>query len=402
MPATNTSDAYGSVTKTFHWMTAFLILTAFPLGLVANNMPFDTSEALAQKAFVFSLHKTVGVMAFAVALGRILWALTQTKPAAMHPERRAETFAAETVHWLLYASMLVVPLSGWIHHAATTGFAPILWPFGQGLPLVPQSQGVELFFKEIHFVFTKVLGVAVFLHIAGAVKHAVIDRDGTLARMWGGTDKIAPPRVAHSAMPVLAAAVIYVAGFGGAFALVQSHAPVETESAALEEVASEWQVQEGTLSITVQQLGAAVTGSFADWTAAISFDETADAQGTHGSVGVEIAIGSLTLGSVTNEALGADFFNAADFPTARFDAVIRAAEGGAEGGYVAEGTLSLRDAQVPVALPFALTLDGDQAAMTAEVVLDRRDFGMGETYPDESTVGFSVAVSVALQAIRGE
>ena len=54
MAATNTADTYGFVTKTFHWMTALLILTAFPLGLIANNLPFDTGEELARKAWIFS------------------------------------------------------------------------------------------------------------------------------------------------------------------------------------------------------------------------------------------------------------------------------------------------------------------------------------------------------------
>ena len=52
---------------------------------------------------------------------------------------------------------MVVPLSGWIGHAATTGFAPIWWPFGQGLPFVPESETVAHLFAGIHEVFTKVL-----------------------------------------------------------------------------------------------------------------------------------------------------------------------------------------------------------------------------------------------------
>ncbi|MEL7114697.1 MAG: cytochrome b/b6 domain-containing protein [Pseudomonadota bacterium] len=395
MTAANTHDTYGSVTKTFHWMTALLILTAFPLGVVANNMAFDTSEALAAKAWVFSLHKTVGIAAFAIALGRILWALSQTKPAPMHPDRRGETFLAETVHWLLYASMLIVPLSGWLHHAATEGFAPILWPLGQTLPFVPTSETVALIFKEIHWLFTKVMAAAVFLHIAGALKHAFIDRDGTLARMCQGTDQTPPAAKHNTRAPILAALVIYLAGFGGAFALVQSHTPEAAPVTELAEVASDWQVTEGTLSITVQQLGAAVTGSFADWTASISFEEEAT-EGRHGETTVEIAISSLTLGSVTEQALDADFFNAAAFPTARFTASLVPADT----GYLAEGTLSLRGAEVPVALPFTLEITGDTAVMTAEVTLDRRTFGMGESYPDENTVGFGVLVSVELTATR--
>lgn len=396
MPASNSLNAYGSVTRTFHWLTALLIITAFPLGLIANQMAYDTGAQLAAKAWLFSLHKTVGIAAFTVALLRILWALTQPKPGPAHPDRRAETFLAEVVHWLLYASMLVVPLSGWLHHAATQGFAPILWPLGQGLPLVPTSEALAGAFAAVHFVFTKVLALSIFLHVAGALKHAVVDRDGVLACMVKGTPRDAG--AGHgSRAPILAAAAIYALGLGASYALSSAHHGPDAPQVQLAEATSEWTVEDGTLQITVQQLGAGVTGSFADWTAAITFSEDAS-EGSHGNVTVEIAVPSLTLGSVTAQALEAEFFDAAAHPTARFTATILPAET----GYVAEGTLALRGATVPVALPFTLALADNSAEMSGNVTLDRRDFGMGAAYPDESTVGFSVTVAVQLTATRAE
>ena len=136
MPARNSAQSFGLVTRTFHWLTALMILTAIPLGVIANQLPYDSAEALAQKAELFSLHKTLGVAAFLLGLARILWALVERHPAPLHPERRAELTLAGAVHWLLYISLVAVPLSGWVHHAAVTGFAPILWPFGQTLPFV--------------------------------------------------------------------------------------------------------------------------------------------------------------------------------------------------------------------------------------------------------------------------
>lgn len=64
MPLTNAEDRYGSVTKTFHWLIALLILTLIPLGLIANDMAYDTAEQLATKAWLFSLHKTLGITVF--------------------------------------------------------------------------------------------------------------------------------------------------------------------------------------------------------------------------------------------------------------------------------------------------------------------------------------------------
>lgn len=108
MPLANTTQSYGGVAKTLHWLTALLILTLIPLGIVANQLPYDTSEQLAQKAWLFSLHKTLGVAVFFVALVRILWAVTQPKPGLLHPDRKVESLAAETVHWLLYGSLVQI------------------------------------------------------------------------------------------------------------------------------------------------------------------------------------------------------------------------------------------------------------------------------------------------------
>lgn len=394
MPIANTAAQYGTVTKTFHWLTALLILTAFPLGVVANNLPYGTGEELAFKAQLFSVHKTVGIAAFVVASLRILWALSQPKPGGLHPDRPAETFLAELVHWSLYAAMVVVPLSGWLHHAATEGFAPILWPLGQGLPLVPKSAFVAEVFAEIHFVFTKVLALSIFLHVAGALKHVFVDRDQTLARMWFGKTRVEVAPHMASRTPMIAAAAIYAVGLAGSVALATGEGH-ETPSVALAEVASDWQVTEGTIAITVDQLGSKVAGSFADWTAAISFqDEALD--GSHGTAEVTIAVGSLTLGSVTTQALGAGFFEAEAFPTAVFTADLLSGEA----GYVAEGSLTIKDLSVPVTMPFELALEGDTAQMTAALTLDRRPFEIGMQYQPSDGLGWEVEVAISLNATR--
>ena len=90
MAMTNSKQRYGGVAKGFHWLTALLILTLIPLGLYAHQLPHDTAEQLARKAWLFSLHKTVGVTVFFTALLRILWAITQEKPRLLHPDRKLE------------------------------------------------------------------------------------------------------------------------------------------------------------------------------------------------------------------------------------------------------------------------------------------------------------------------
>ncbi|SEB59082.1 cytochrome b/b6 domain-containing protein [Rhodobacter sp. 24-YEA-8] len=408
MQARNTVASYGRVSRIFHWLTAALIITTFPLGLIAENLPYATSEELALKAQLFSIHKTLGVTVFFVALARILWALTETRPAPVHPGRKLETFAAEAVHWSLYISLVLVPLTGWIHHAAVDGFAPILWPFGQNLPFVPKSETIGQVFGAAHGLFVWILLASLVLHIAGALKHVIIDRDETLARMVKGTPSMAGhPHQARA--PVLAALLLWAAAGFAAWEIsrpattlpntaVASAPTPDTQSQPVSPAdtgANTWQVESGSLALSVQQMGSAVAGQFATWSADIAFEET-PTDGRNGTVTVKIDTRSLSLGSVSDQAKGADFFDVANHPGATFTATIRP-EGTA---YIAEGTLDLRGQVKPVSLPFSLTITGDTAVMKGETTIDRRDFGMGTSFGDESQVGFPVLVTIELTAKR--
>ena len=397
MALANTSQRYGSVTKTFHWLTALLILSLIGLGLFAEDLPYQTDAELARKAWFFSLHKTLGVLAFFVALLRILWAVSQPKPGLLNADKPMESFLAELVHWLLYGSLVIVPLSGWIGHAAAAGFAPIWWPFGQGLPLVPKSVGVEHFFGAVHEISGKVLIGSLILHVAGAVKHHLIDRDATLRRMLPGNPAIPTLAVQpHSKAPFAAATAIWAVALALSAALAAFDAEESVQTEALAEVTSDWAVQDGSIDITVVQFGNAVTGSFADWTAAISFDETIPV-GEVGKVTTTISVPSLTLGSVTQQAMGPDFFDATTYATAVYDAVI---QHGAD-GYEASGTLTIKDVSMPLIMPFNLALNGDDAEMRADFTLDRRSFGIGGTVTDEGSLAFDVKVAIELTAKRG-
>ncbi len=388
---TNTPTSYGSVARALHWLTALLILTAIGLGLYADTLPRGSDAAVATLKTVFSLHKTIGIAAFFVALVRILWAIAQPKPAALHPGRKLETLAAETVHWALYGAMLVMPLSGWIGHAAQAGFAPILWPFGQTLPFVPQSPLVAMMAEAVHRSAAWVLYAAIALHVLGAAKHVLIDRDATLARMLRGTPAGNPDGHAAGLIAPLAALAVWAAVIAPVLLQPGPEAAPNPTVAAVAE--GGWQVTEGTIGFSVTQMGAAVAGSLPRWTAAIDYDP---ARGT-GTVTVTIDTTAVEIGTVTAQAKEPEFFDVATHPAAVFKAAITRTSGDA---HEATGTLTLRGAEVPVQLPFTLRLQGDTATMSGDVTLDRRAFGMGPSYPDESTVGFSVPVHVALTAKR--
>lgn len=223
MPLSNTDRSFGFVTKTLHWLMFLMIATVIPLGVVAADMAQDlrnpdiasTGTDFTRTFLLFSLHKTLGLAIFLTALMRILWATTQTRPGLLNANNPVEAFAAKTVHWLLYGSLLLVPLVGWLTHAATSGFAPIWWPFGQSLPFVPKDDDLAKTLAGVHMVLERVMVLSIALHIAGALKHHFVDRDATLRRMLPGRHDIpVPPDQTQSRAPILVALAVWLTALG--------------------------------------------------------------------------------------------------------------------------------------------------------------------------------------------
>ncbi|WP_460273980.1 cytochrome b/b6 domain-containing protein [Celeribacter sp. ULVN23_4] len=394
---TNTATRYGALARFFHWAIALLILADIALGLIGENTPRNADTASGLQT-LYSVHKTIGVSVLLLAVLRALWAIIQPKPVPVHPNRKAETFLAEVIHWMLYGAIFVMPLSGWVMHAAETGYAPILWPFGQNLPFVPKSDDIAHVAGAVHGLSAWVIYIAVALHVLGALKHALIEKDGVLARMVTGKDAGVPGEGHGSILPPLAAVVVWVLVVGFPFVMPAPDHPKEGGAAPMQEaqVSSDlpsWTVDEGFLTISVNQMGAPVEGSFSNWNAAIAYDEDTGA----GEVTVSIDTTSLTLGTVTQQAKGAEFFNTDTYATATFEGTISRLDGSQ---HEAVGTLALVGQTVPVTLTFDLSVEGDKAMMMGTTTLDRRDFGMGAGYEDESTVGFAVDVTTELTATR--
>jgi polyisoprenoid-binding protein YceI len=156
-----------------------------------------------------------------------------------------------------------------------------------------------------------------------------------------------------------------------------------------------WQVQSGALALSVTQLGNVIAGQFDSWQADIRYDPEA-AGADKGSVVVTIDIASLSLGTVAGQAMGADYFDSAQFPTARYEAALIEQDG----TLMSKGTLTIKGIAVALEFPVALTIDGDVAQASGAFALDRRAFGIGDTVPDEGTLRFGVDLTFELDATR--
>ncbi|AXI03186.1 cytochrome b [Aquirhabdus parva] len=161
-----------------HWIIALLIFAAFGLGWVMTDIPGFTM----MKLKYYSWHKWLGVTVFALAFVRVFWRLTHPAPAMIATIPRGQQLIASGVHWLLYFLIFAVPLSGYFYSLAA-GF-PIVYLGIIPIPsLIDRNLEIADTLKTIHVVLDYTMAGLVGLHILGALKHHIIDRDATLTRM---------------------------------------------------------------------------------------------------------------------------------------------------------------------------------------------------------------------------
>ena len=171
------AERYGNVAVLFHWLVALLILATFPLGVYMADLSFSPA-----KLKYYSWHKWLGVTIFALAALRLLWRATHRPPPPMPGQPRWQLAAAHGTHVLLYLLMLGLPLSGWLYSSAA-GVPTVYLGLWQLPDLLQRDDGLKATLKLVHLWLGYVLAALVLLHVAAALKHSIVDRDGTLARM---------------------------------------------------------------------------------------------------------------------------------------------------------------------------------------------------------------------------
>lgn len=170
---------YNGPARVFHWLIALLILSLLGVGFFMTGMDSDPV-----KFEIYGLHKAVGITVLLLAFLRLGWRLYSDTPKSISDHKQWEKTLSKTIHFVLYLAIFAMPLSGWAMSAA--GGHPVSF-FGlfQMPPIVPKIKEIGAFAHEAHAIIAYVIIGCVALHMAGAIKHHVIDKDVTLKRMGG-------------------------------------------------------------------------------------------------------------------------------------------------------------------------------------------------------------------------
>ncbi|TAJ77622.1 MAG: cytochrome b [Gallionellaceae bacterium] len=171
---------YTNTAIALHWLVALLVFAAFPLGMYMHDLPLSPT-----KLQLYSYHKWLGMSVLVLAVLRAVWRATHEPPALPDTMPRWQKVASAATHQFLYVLLFVIPLSGWLMSSAK-GFKTV-WLGVLPLPdLVGKDKALGDMLGSLHESFNYMLLALVVLHIAAALKHRFIDRDGVMERMWPG------------------------------------------------------------------------------------------------------------------------------------------------------------------------------------------------------------------------
>jgi cytochrome b561 len=175
---------YGTVAIALHWLLALMILGMFTVGIYMTDLPFSP-----QRLKLYNWHKWAGISFLALTVLRLVWRVTHRPPALPASVTQAmpawQMSAYHATHHLMYALFFAVPLLGWAYSSAA-GFPIVL--FGQiALPdFVGADKALADAIKPLHELSALALMGLAALHVAAALKHQWVDRDGLLLRMMPG------------------------------------------------------------------------------------------------------------------------------------------------------------------------------------------------------------------------
>ena len=416
------AERYSAVAIVLHWAIAALLVFQVGLGFRMEGASGAAEFAL------FQLHKSIGITILLLVAVRLVWRLTRVPP-PIHG-KRWEKGLAHATHWTLYALMLLLPVSGWVIISTSRIVVPTLifgavpWPH---LP-VPKAwhDGAEFLHENLVWVLIGLF----LLHVAGALKHHFVDRDGEIARMVPGVRAGAwgDPR-----MLAIAAGVVIAAGLGLRWLPVESTAPavVAPEPAAEPEQLvpdpvpsatppvpgasptpgatataefekqplSGWRIAgSSTLKFHTTWSGAPIDGGFKQFDGDIRFSPD-DLPGSR--VAITVALASVYSGDdQRDETLRSqDWFAVGSFGTATFTATRFRHLGGHR--YAATGTLRIKGTSLPSTVRFTLKIAGDRATVRGTATVNRSAYKIGEgDYESTADIPATVAVAIAVDATR--
>lgn len=168
-------EAFHPLARALHWLMAVLILAMLFIGV---NMVGDLST---RHPLLIELHKATGLALLVLVVLRIALRLSLPHPPLPADLPPLQRFAAAASHLALYGLMLAMPLLGWAMLSAGGYPRPLQLP-----AIAPHDLQLYAVLRQAHGWAGYLLFATVLVHIAAALMHALVRRDGVMRSMWPG------------------------------------------------------------------------------------------------------------------------------------------------------------------------------------------------------------------------
>lgn len=169
---------YTNTAILFHWLIALMIIGSFTLGVVMTDIAGITPTKLKY----YSWHKWAGVTILALVALRLLWRLSHKPPPYPAGMPAWQMTSASALHGVLYFLMFAVPVSGYFYTLAS-GYPVVYFGLFELPVLIDKNDALKPVLKAVHYWLNMAMAASVAIHIAAALKHHFIDRDGLIKRM---------------------------------------------------------------------------------------------------------------------------------------------------------------------------------------------------------------------------
>jgi cytochrome b561 len=167
---------YSRTAVVLHWLLAVLITLTTVIGW---RMMLTEHQLGSER--LFDLHKSIGLIIAAFVIARVVWRLSH-RPEPPPGGPSWSTRLAAITHVLLYLLMVLLPITGYL--GASYSKAGVRW-FGLATPhwARPDHDLAEQYFT-VHGVLLWSLVALLALHVLGALRHLLLDKDQVFQRMW--------------------------------------------------------------------------------------------------------------------------------------------------------------------------------------------------------------------------
>lgn len=167
---------FNPLQRLLHWLMAACILAMLfiGVGMVSTIMPKYLS--------LIAVHKSLGIGILVLALIRLAVRVRYGTPPLPSDLPEPMKLAAELSHYALYILMIGLPLLGWAMLSAAA--YPVVLLGGVHLPaILPQSDSLHTILWNAHFYLAFVFFALILMHVAAALFHALVRRDGVFEAM---------------------------------------------------------------------------------------------------------------------------------------------------------------------------------------------------------------------------